>query len=80
MLDYETKVNGYRIDAWFNYDHANGGSDIYYTVNGGTVHGASLIYCAWAQRLHGNAPSGTHYASFRATLPNGHRVTVRCYL
>lgn len=56
---------------------------IFYWFEGGpwtNTRFAKFYPAAWTQRLHGNAPGGTYYGSYRLILPDGSRYTYRVYL
>ena len=60
------------------YDFAGNDTVRYYV---GYKEGTAKInYCSWVRGLHGNAPAGTKYGSFRVTLPDGSRKNVPIYV
>ena len=78
--EYRAVVGGYSLRFYYA-----GKSDAltYYATAGGWESDrreATFRPCAWARRLHGNAPSGAQYGSYRVILPNGKRASVAVYL
>lgn len=72
----QLKIEGYRIDIY----QAEGDNIEYCNDFEAITRRASLRLAKWARGLHGNAPSGTVYGSYRITLPDHRRVSVKAYL
>jgi hypothetical protein len=72
IAGYRTELYGVHDDVLY-YHFTNHDKNPYFD------HQAAAQYAKWARGLHGNAPSGIFYRSFRVKLPNGQRVTLREY-
>ena len=72
----QLNIDGYRIDVY----RADNGSIEYCDYFIPIMRRASIRLATWAKHLHGNAPGGTIYGSYRITLPNKKRITVKAYL
>jgi hypothetical protein len=77
----DIKINGYTVSFCGIYD-----DKLYYffpfACNGNpykTYH-TRARFAAWVNQLHGNAPGGMFYCSFRIKLPDGSGATLRRYL
>ena len=71
----EITVGGYRLTVYCEPDDKISYVDYY-----GRERTATRRPAEWTKHLHGNAPSGTFYGSYRIITPDGKRHTVRTYL
>lgn len=53
---------------------------IIYNNGDGKERRAALQLAEWAKHLHGNAPAGTFYGSYRVQLADGARVSFPVYV
>ena len=75
-----TNIAGYTVELIGVHDDALYYHFTYHDKNPYFDHKAVAYYAKWSRGLHGNAPSGTFFRSFRIKLPNGQRVTLRDYI
>ena len=69
-----TIIKGFTMYYFIN------GDTMYYYFSGTPTRYSTIKYYKWVLGLHGNAPTGTPYGSYRITLPNKKRITVKAYL
>lgn len=75
MYDY---IKGNKLNYFTDRDDT-----IFYWFEGPAWTGtryAKFYPATWTKHLHGNAPGGTYYGSYRLILPDGSRYTYRVYL
>ncbi len=68
-------INGFKVE----FESIENDTLTYYAWQDCKRHTARLIPCEWTKHLHGNAPAGTQYGSYRIITPDGKRTTFPVY-